>query len=52
MIEIKRSDGVSRPEWNGGISIKRQNGSYTMLLGSQLLDETSLANLLEAVGTP
>lgn len=52
MIDIKRSDGVSRPEWNGGISIKRHNGSYTMLLGSQLLDEQSLSNLLEAVGTP
>ncbi len=52
MIDIKRSDGVSRPEWNGGISIKRQNGSYTMLLGNQLLDEAALAALLEAVGTP
>ena len=52
MIDIKRSDGVSRPEWNGGISIKKQNGSYTMLLGNTLLDENALAALLEAVGTP
>ena len=52
IIEIKRSDGVSRPEWNGGIAIKRMNGSYTMLLGNQLLDEQTLAALLEAVGTP
>ena len=27
IIDIKRSDGVSRPEWNGGIAIKRHNGS-------------------------
>ena len=52
IIDIKRSDGVSRPEWNGGISIKRHNGSYTMLLGNTLLDEAALAALLEAVGTP
>src|SRR3954462_5754332 len=52
MIEIRRSDGVSRPEWNGGIAIKRHNGSYTMLLGTTLLDETALTALLEAVGTP
>jgi hypothetical protein len=52
MIDIKRSDGVSRPQWNAGISIKRLNGSYTMLFGTQLLDEQTLANLLEAIGTP
>jgi len=52
LIEIKRSDGVSRPEWNNGIAIKRHNGSYTMTLGGQLLDEATLAKLLEAVGTP
>ena len=52
IIDIKRSDGVSRPEWNGGIAIKRHNGSYTMLLGNTLLDEGALAALLEAVGTP
>lgn len=56
VIDIKRSDGVSRPQWNCGICIKRQNddktGSYTMLLGSEVLDEALLARLLEAVGTP
>ncbi len=52
MIDIKRSDGVSRPEWNNGIAIKRHNGSYTMMLGTRLLDEDSLSHLLEAVGTP
>lgn len=52
MIDIKRSDGVSRPQWNCGICIKRHNGAYTMLIGSELLDEMALARLLEAVGTP
>jgi hypothetical protein len=52
VIDIKRSDGVSRPQWNQSISVKRVNGSYTLLLGTQLLDEASLANLLEALGEP
>jgi hypothetical protein len=43
---------VSRPEWNGGISIKRLNGSYTLMMGSHLLDEAGLAALLDAIGTP
>jgi hypothetical protein len=51
-IDIKRSDGVSRPAWNRGIAIKRVNGAYAITLGEQLLDETALAALLEAVGTP
>ena len=52
MIDIKRSDGVSRPEWNGGISIKRSEGDFTMMLGIHVLDEQSLSLLLEAIGTP
>lgn len=52
MVDIKRSDGVSRPEWNGGISIKRLNGSYTLALGPRQLDEAALAALLEALATP
>lgn len=52
MIDIKRSDGVSRPDWNGGIAIKKLNGSYTLMIGNQLLDEGSLAHLLEAIGEP
>ena len=52
MIDIKRSDGVSRPQWNGGIAIKRLNGSYQMTFGNQLLDEATLAAMLEAIGEP
>ncbi len=52
MIDIKRSDGVSRPQWNGGIQIKRLNGSYTLVVGNQLLDEGSLAAMLDAIGEP
>lgn len=52
MIDVKRSDGVSRPQWNVGIAVKRLNGSYSLLLGSQLLDEPTLAGLLEAIGEP
>jgi hypothetical protein len=52
MIDIKRSDGVSRPQWNGGIAIKRLNGVYQMTFGNALLDEVTLATILEAVGEP
>jgi len=52
VIDIKRSDGVSRPQWNQGVSVKRHNGSYSLLLGTQLLDEATLAALLEALGEP
>jgi hypothetical protein len=52
MIDIKRSDGVSRPEWNGGIAIKKLSGNYTLMIGNQLLDEGSLAHLLESIGEP
>ena len=52
VIDIKRSDGVSRPQWNVGISVKRHNGSYSLLLGTQPLDEAALAALLEALGEP
>jgi hypothetical protein len=52
MIDVKRSDGVSRPQWNIGISIKRLNGSYTLMVGNQLLDEATLAGMLEAIGEP
>jgi hypothetical protein len=52
MIDVKRSDGVSRPQWNVGIAVKRLNGTYSLLLGSQLLDEPTLAGLLEAIGEP
>jgi hypothetical protein len=52
MIDIRRSDGVSRPEWNSGIAIRRKNGAYSMTFDNQPLDELMLGRLLEAVGTP
>ena len=52
MIDIKRSDGVSRPQWNGGIQIKRLNGSYTLVVGNQVLDEGTLVAMLDAIGEP
>lgn len=52
LIDIKRSDGVSRPQWNNGISIKKLNGSYTLMVGNQLLDEATLSAMLDAIGEP
>ena len=52
LIDIKRSDGVSRPQWNNGISIKKLNGSYTLMCGNQLLDEATLSAMLDAIGEP
>jgi hypothetical protein len=51
-IDVKRSDGVSRPEWNGGIAIKKLNGAYKLVVGNSELDEAGLIRMLEAIGTP
>jgi hypothetical protein len=50
MIDVRRSDGVSRPEWNPGITIKRLNGTYALMFGADLLDEQILTRILEAMG--
>jgi hypothetical protein len=52
MIDVKRSDGVSRPEWNMGIQIKKLDGSYQLVVGTTQLDEAGLVKMLEAIGTP
>ena len=52
MIDIRRSDGVSRPSWNQGIAIKKVGGSYAMVIGADPLDERTLMSLLDAIGTP
>ncbi len=52
MIDIKRSDGVSRPQWNSGIAIKRVSGAYQMTFGAGILDEPTLYQLLESLGEP
>jgi len=48
-IHVRRSDGVSRPEWNQGFSIKRLNGTYRIFFGLQPLDEQLLDRILEAM---
>jgi hypothetical protein len=50
MIDIRRSDGASRPEWNPGFTVKRVNGSYTLLFGTRPLDEVLLDQILDAIG--
>ncbi len=52
VIDVKRSDGVSRPEWNNGIAIKKVNGAYKLVVGTTELDENGLIKMLEAIGTP
>jgi hypothetical protein len=52
VIDVKRSDGVSRPEWNQGIVIKKVNGDYLLMSGSEPLDEDAINRMLEAIGTP
>lgn len=50
VIDVRRSDGVSRPEWNTGFMIKRQNAGYTLLFGTRPLDEITLDEILDAIG--
>lgn len=52
VIDIKRSDGVSRPQWNNGVHIKRINGNYTLAVANQVLDENGLEQVLGALGSP
>ena len=52
VIDIKRSDGVSRPQWNNGVHIKRINGNYTLAVANQVLDESGLEEVLGALGSP
>lgn len=52
MIDIKRSDGVSRPQWNNGVAIKRIGGSYVLAVGNERLDQRGLDAILEAIGEP
>ena len=51
VIDVRRSDGVSRPEWYPGITIKRLNGSYSLMFGAEMLDERILTDMLEAMGS-
>jgi hypothetical protein len=51
MIDVRRSDGVSRPQWNPGIAIRRLNGSYQLMFGTQPLDEQLLTAMLDAIGS-
>jgi hypothetical protein len=52
IVDIKRSDGVSRPSWNNGIYIKKLNGNYALSYDQKLLDEPLLINILDAIGSP
>ena len=50
VIDVRRSDGASRPEWNPGFTIKRVHGKYHILFGQQPLDEVILDRILDAIG--
>jgi hypothetical protein len=52
VIDVKRSDGVSRPQWNNGVAIKRINGAYTLAVANAMLDEAGLDQILAALGSP
>ena len=50
VIDVRRSDGASRPDWNPGFTITRYNGSYHVLFGTRPLDERMLDQILDAIG--
>ena len=50
IVDIKRSDGVSKPAWNNGIFIKKVSGNYTLTYDTKLLDEPLLLHILDALG--
>lgn len=51
-ITIKRSDGVSRPPWNLGIAIRKLKGEYVLTSNGGILDEGTLAQILDSVAQP
>lgn len=51
MIDVRRSDGASRPDWNLGFTIKRLQNSYGILFGARPLDEVLLDRILDAIGS-
>jgi len=50
VIDIRRSDGASRPDWNPGFTIKKVGPAYQILFGTRPLDEQMLDRVLEAIG--
>lgn len=50
VIDVRRSDGASRPEWNPGFTIRKVKGNYHVLFGNDPLDEEMLDRILEALG--
>src|SRR4029079_4704708 len=47
VVDVRRSDGASRPEWNPGFTIKRLQSGYGILFGNRPLDEIILDEMLE-----
>jgi hypothetical protein len=50
VIDVRRSDGASRPEWNPGFQIKKLNGAYQLFFGTHALNEALLDHILDAMG--
>jgi hypothetical protein len=50
VIDVRRSDGASRPEWNPGFVIRRLNGRYAVAFHNHPLDEVKLDEILDAIG--
>lgn len=51
-IDIRRTDGVSRDTWAGGLSVSRTEGNWTLMYGVIALTDEWLDGLLEELGTP
>jgi hypothetical protein len=51
-IDIRRTDGVARDTWAGGLSVTRTEGKWTIMYGVITLTDEWLDGLLEELGTP
>lgn len=51
-IDIRRSDGVVRPSWAGGVRIAKRGDDYDLLLGDRPLTEQDLATMMVALEKP
>jgi hypothetical protein len=51
-IDVRRTDGVLRPTWAHGLTIRKTDGKFALMHGSVALSDDMLEGLLDDLGTP
>jgi len=51
-FQVRRTDGVVRESWAGGLMLTKSGGSYEILYGAIALTDESLDMMLDDLGVP